>query len=302
MLRLVMIERRGLPFWIHLLLAFPLLTGCGDDASEGEGESEAEAEAEGEAEAESEGEGSFDCSTCDEEELCQLDAPSGTYGCIAADDCRKDKVCGEQCCPLGTECVAGVCPLPDIYAEGDELNPYVQTVTFEEGEDCELEKDEGPCVNASGARTLLRFTTYTPNVGVGDMYLGAPNDYPELYNFSDCHDHYHFDSYAEYDLLDKDGTTVVAAGGKRAFCLIDLDDFGEDSGDPRFGCSFDGSIEQGISAGWADYYSSVLSCQWIDISDVTPGDYTLRVRLNVDQIIAESDYSNNVTEIPVTIE
>ena len=35
------------------------------------------------------------------------------------------------------------------------------------------------------------------------------------------------------------------------------------------------------------------------MTGVPEGDYVLRVSLNYDHVIAESDYTNNVTEIPV---
>ena len=38
----------------------------------------------------------------------------------------------------------------------------------------------------------------------------------------------------------------------------------------------------GISAGCGDIYSSGLSCQWIDVTDVPDGQYRLVVRVNWD--------------------
>jgi hypothetical protein len=39
----------------------------------------------------------------------------------------------------------------------------------------------------------------------------------------------------------------------------------------------------------------------VDITDVPPGDYLLRITINPDRTIAESNYDNNVAEIPVSV-
>ena len=41
---------------------------------------------------------------------------------------------------------------------------------------------------------------------------------------------------------------------------------------PQYDCVF-----QGLSAGWADVYSSDLDCQWLDVTGVPEGDYLLRM-------------------------
>ena len=289
-------ERQRLGLWAALSLVG--FVGCGDDdedAAESESEAAAEAEAEGEGEC---ADGKVCCpggeQTCEAGELCRYVGLSASYECVAAGDCREEKVCGRQCCPLGTECVDDDCPLPDLYVNGDAAEPFVGTKIFAE-DACELDPSEGPCVGGPGVRTLLRFTTQTPNIGEGDLFLGAPEDYPEFYLFDSCpsHNHPHFNSYAKYELLDADGK-VVGLGGKRAFCLLDWGP--GDLSEARFNCDF-----QGISAGWFDDYGSYLSCQWIDITEVPSGDYTLRISLNFEGLLTEASYDNNVTEIPVEI-
>ena len=66
-------------------------------------------------------------------------------------------------------------------------------------------------------------------------------------------------------------------------------------------------MDQGISMGWTDIYEAELDCQWIDITDVEPGDYTLHIEVNYPRAkegtptLVERDYDNNVLEVGVTI-
>ena len=152
-------------------------------------------------------------------------------------------------------------------------------------------------MTAPGRRRLLRFDTTTPNVGAGDLHLGRPEDVGDIFTFSECHQHYHFDSYASYELLD-DAGALMAPGHKQAFCLMDFEPWapGIEWRDAKYNCSM-----QGIAVGWADTYDSYLDCQFIDITDVPEGDYLLRVNLNYQHLLAESDYTNNTTEVPVHI-
>ena len=47
----------------------------------------------------------------------------------------------------------------------------------------------------------------------------------------------------------------------------------------------------------ADEYTSDLDGQWIDITGVPAGKYTLRNTINSDRILVETDYSDNTQEI-----
>jgi hypothetical protein len=167
----------------------------------------------------------------------------------------------------------------------------IDVVNFEP-DDCAI--FEG-CVGAPGMRTLLRFDLRTPNIGAADMFLGKPGE-GDLFEYSMCHDHYHFKSYADYKLIDANGNEV-AFGHKQAFCLEDIQpNSTPPTGDSKFTCGF-----QGISAGWSDVYSGGLPCQWIDITGVPSGNYTLRAAVNFEQLLAEESYDNNIAEVPVVV-
>ena len=55
---------------------------------------------------------------------------------------------------------------------------------------------------------------------------------------------------------------------------------------------------QGISVGWADTYPSALDCQWVDVTDLPSGSYTLRLTVDPTDQFPESDEANDSTEIP----
>ena len=214
--------------------------------------------------------------------------------------CSSDAQCGpgEVCCVSGflgsclTLAPGAACPLPDLTMLADEAaaSIVINRETFP-ADSCSLV--EG-CVNGPGERRLLRFDTVTPNLGEVDLVLGNPEETPG-FELSECHGHRHFEGYANYELVDATGA-IVAAGHKQAFCLLDSFPVSPDAGPGRFHCEF-----QGITRGWADVYGAGLDCQWVDITDVPPGDYFLRLTVNQDRVIAESNYDNNTVEVPVTI-
>lgn len=230
---------------------------------------------------------------------------TGTNPRTGADYCSPACTAGECCAPHDGRfhCIPrntdGSCPGADIFVETDRIaGRYVIDQQFFGADDCAIA--EG-CVDDRGMRRLLRFDTYTPNIGGADLYLGPvppSGTSTDVYTWSGCHGHHHFRSYAEYELLSADGCCVARTGRKQAFCLIDLGRYDTSMGGPNavYNCGF-----QGIQRGYRDVYSSGLTCQWIDITDVPPGDYVLRIRLNAEHVLLEQDYENNEALIPVTI-
>jgi lysyl oxidase len=198
------------------------------------------------------------------------------------------------CCPLGSRCIGGNCQLADLTVDQSFLgdNVFVQRKHFDAGA-CEIV--EG-CVAAPGDRTLLVFPLKSPNVGGGDLWLGAPDPSNHLFQYSSCHNHYHFTGYVSYRLLDTNHG-LIAPGQKQAFCLLDTTPVLPDA---PIAALYDCN-NQGIQRGWADVYEVGLACQWIDITDVPPGNYILEVEINPQRVIAESSYDDNTYEVPVTI-
>jgi hypothetical protein len=169
---------------------------------------------------------------------------------------------------------------------------YTQRLTFDENS-CQFVDG---CLGGTGERRLLRFSTITPNVGDAAFHVGNPTDNPELFEQSECSGAWLYTDYAQYRLLDGMGVEV-GTGHKSAFALIDLAPFTKDAGPPHYGFGSD----MGISVGWADIYDAGLDCQWVDITDVPAGDYTLELNINSTQTVPEATFENNILLVPVTI-
>lgn len=205
-------------------------------------------------------------------------------------------------------------PCPDLRLNVDVLKQSIVIETRDvDARSCSV--NEGT-IHDGGRRRLLRFTTSTTNVGTGDLFLGDPtHGNPKYFEFATCHGHFHFRGYADYTLNALDGSEA-AKGHKESFCVEDnIQGSGRnliprpaerlaDSGAPlsswnprqRTNCH-----NPGLHRGWTDAYFNTTEGNWIDVTDVPPGDYMLVVAINPAQMIAELRYDNNRAEIPVHI-
>ena len=131
---------------------------------------------------------------------------------------------------------------------------------------------------------------------------------PIDFEVDDGHDHFHVMGIVEYSLWDTSGTVEISSGAKVGFCLIDVEDVPDlhpnpgpqryeqwdpnnywcKSGRPRAKI-----LHMGVSEGWQDIYSFSETFQWIDVSDVQPGYYRIGQRVDPDNVIVESDETNN---------
>lgn len=184
------------------------------------------------------------------------------------------------------------CPdAPDLVVLEDVLRNSMNLVTMTNGDVCAVE--EG-CLRGVGTRYLINFTTHIKNIGTKDYFIGqTPDDTntpTDQFLWDPCHQHWHYRGYAEYVLFQQNGDRVPV-GSKNGFCVLDLEC--NDGGQGKYTCE-----NMGISNQCGDIYDAGLPCQWVDITGISPGTYTLVVRVNWDQSpdVAgniESDFENN---------
>jgi len=194
---------------------------------------------------------------------------------------------------------------PDLTVDGSRAQSsyYVVINEFSETSCAVVEGCTQP-----GKRKLLRFDMSTPNIGTADLHLGDPSkaDMKSCFIWSPCHAHYHFTAYADFALIDPkaqgDGETVVARGAKSSSCLMDGYRIPDPNDSPILQ---QGQIytcqNQGIHKGYLDLYGGHLDCQWIDVTGLTPGTYTMRLEVNKYHVLPESNYNNNLVEVPVVV-
>src|SRR5262245_41913067 len=196
---------------------------------------------------------------------------------------------------LGLAGSLGAQGMPDLVVDGTitaqtvglELKAFAPT-------DCALQPVD-LCVDGPGARKLLRFTMETRNGGTADLAI----DYQDpRYHFitSPCHGHVHMVGFSRYELHPRGQPSVTAAGHKESFCIEDTHPFVPNPAPEKYACN-----NMGITVGWADRYDRSLDCQWIDVTEVPPGDYDLWININPQQLIPEADYTNDLAIVPVTI-
>jgi len=194
---------------------------------------------------------------------------------------------GEQVCglPAGDK--------PDLTVDAAALarSLFVEQREFA-ADACELVEE---CVGGPGVRKLLRFTTSIGNLGAAPVIIPGPETAPELYHFDACHGHDHLEDFASYELVDASGATV-AAGRKQGFFLIDNAPYCSDG--PT---GTDYYPDQGISPGWADVYVASLPCQWIDVTGVPDGAYTLEVTADTRRLVEQHDVHPDTAIVEVVI-
>lgn len=151
-----------------------------------------------------------------------------------------------------------------------------------------------------------------------------------LFELATCHAHYHFRNYASYELYPVNNGTLgtVIHAAKKGFCMIDVTPYDNSKSWQYRNCGRPAIPElglaaiagnQGISAGWGDTYVKWLAGQYFVIDGLPGGTYLLRIVVNPPftevagqacpfkdgagkcHMFEESDYTNNVGEVQITI-
>jgi hypothetical protein len=203
---------------------------------------------------------------------------------------------GDPSSPAGLPGESGGGPLPDLVLDAAYLRDTVSEDSVDIEDACMV--SEG-CVSGMGQRRVVRFGSRTGNLGTADLRLGAPSGGNPYWTFDSCQEEFDLVGFARYELFSASATELAAEGGKNGFCISDAEPYFARFGGPR--CASYDCNRQGIGRGCADNYGSALECQWVDITGVRAGAYTLRVTLNANRAIAELDYENNVVEVNLEI-
>jgi hypothetical protein len=140
-----------------------------------------------------------------------------------------------------------------------------------------------------------------------------------LYVSADGHHHWHLQRVAKYSLWNASKTAEVAPAQKVGFCLEDSEHVEPHVGpsNPVYADSVPPfrdfcqqyrpnatGLYEGISPGWRDAYTRDLGFQWVDASNVPPGEYWLREDVNPLGVIKETGganspaYATSATVIP----
>jgi hypothetical protein len=186
--------------------------------------------------------------------------------------------------------------LPDLVLDAAYLEATIQQAVVDASLDSCLINER--CITGVGLRRVVRFGTRSGNIGTADLVAGRPALDNPIWEYDACHDHFHFEGYAAYELIDAATSAVLPVGVKHGFCLRDLGTW-----DPSVpsSCGVYDCDYQGLGVGCYDVYVPELDCQWVDITDVPPGEYNLRVTINSEQRIQELDRSNNSATVRILI-
>jgi Lysyl oxidase len=121
----------------------------------------------------------------------------------------------------------------------------------------------------------------------------------EEYPDSLSHRHWHYKAFVRYQLrATSAGLPIVRPDNKAGFCLSD----------PMYAPDFCGSLKpealsvsEGLGPDTTDYYNPNLEGQYIDITDVPPGEYWIVHWVNSGKEICESDYANNAAAVKIAL-
>lgn len=169
--------------------------------------------------------------------------------------------------------------------------------------------DLQPRHNTKARRTRVSQRVFTHDPA-GVWTVAASYD-AGSYAFHKDHNHWHFEDFARYELLDAGNPgTVYRTGTKTTFCIIDLvnpGDVASQGGDSVLSLEHkapaavytvcEKNSVTGLSVGWGDRYHAALSGQSINITGLPDGQYTLRSTADPTNKIRETRDDNNAGSV-----
>jgi hypothetical protein len=153
-------------------------------------------------------------------------------------------------------------------------------------------------VGGPGLRRLLLFSLPVVNHGAGDVVLGDPAAphaplVPADFVHSTCQDRFLLANAARYELRDACGTVASAQRG-----LLFRDSVAYGGGPTAI---YDEAF-QGLSAGWGSLTDKTVEGQWVDITGVPPGTYSLVVTVNANGKVAEAGPEPGTVSVTVVVD
>lgn len=188
-----------------------------------------------------------------------------------------------------------------------------------------------------GVEFRLGFRSAFRNVGDGPLIIRGSRDSPEApmradqivrlsgggstrfrdvipmrYVYSETHDHFHVLRIDTYSLRDAATGARVRPDNKSGFCVGDRQEvdrprvhpppyYGPATGECERGNPSATRVLEGLTQGWLDDYGPQLEGQYIDITGLSAGRYSLVHRVNATQQIRERNSRNNVASALIEI-
>ncbi len=87
---------------------------------------------------------------------------------------------------------------PDLLVHQQTLASSIYLTTINSTDACLVA--EG-CLRGYGQRDIIRFSTRIDNIGEKDYFIGVPAFGNPQFTYDNCHNHFHYDGYAEYLLV-----------------------------------------------------------------------------------------------------
>jgi len=218
-------------------------------------------------------------------------------------------------------------PYSQVYFDGRLLLRFDGYITNDASATSPLEIRATAFDGNFRATSVTQWVGTAGSPGFGGSQVGPPGGVGPQVQFenADGHNHFHLKYAAEYSLWNQDKTAQVALAQKTeaGFCLEDsLQQNGAPTPDDWIGYSAGSNnfcwlskvdengdpitpsdtLVMGISPGFKDLYHDGLAYQWVDITNVQPGNYQLAARVDPTNVITETNESNNSYKfLPYTV-